>query len=213
MAGKQLNYDLRKIKKVKTWQLVFLLIIFLIITATFLRLNNIGMVERRSAVEAADKSLNESDITSRLLDLQHYSASHMNADTGAFYLKNLYQKLADQAKGKAQSQLDGDQVNIYKKVDDEVCAPLAKANNWRWPDERYTDCLSDALAKYPAAKNISVTQYLPNANLFRYSFVSPRWSADFAGFSVIIMFLLIVIIIIRVLFQIILRIVLKLSRK
>ena len=41
---------LKRISRVRTWQLVLLLILLVLAAAALLRLNNIGMVERRDAV-------------------------------------------------------------------------------------------------------------------------------------------------------------------
>ena len=47
---KRLSRYYKALEKVATWQLIIIFIFALIISATFLRLNNIGMIERRSAV-------------------------------------------------------------------------------------------------------------------------------------------------------------------
>ena len=46
----------QQLSRVKTWQLVVVALLLTIISATFLRLNNLGMVERRTAVIKADES-------------------------------------------------------------------------------------------------------------------------------------------------------------
>ena len=46
---------IRRLEEIKTWQLVILLVMASFVSATFLRLNNIGMIERRDAVINADK--------------------------------------------------------------------------------------------------------------------------------------------------------------
>ena len=47
------KFRIKRLSQVKTWQLVILLIMAGFISATFLRLNNVGMIERREAVENA----------------------------------------------------------------------------------------------------------------------------------------------------------------
>ena len=46
----------KAVEKVKTWQLAVVLLMAVFVAATFLRLNNIGMIERRDAVYAADEA-------------------------------------------------------------------------------------------------------------------------------------------------------------
>ena len=83
MADKsRIKQNIKDLQRVKTWQLVVLLIIVGFIAATFLRLNNIGMVQRREAVISADKEGDEEVTINRLYDLQRYVSSHMNTDLG-----------------------------------------------------------------------------------------------------------------------------------
>ena len=56
MANKgKIRHSIQDLQRVKTWQLIILLILVGFVAATFLRLNNIGMVERRAAVMSADQ--------------------------------------------------------------------------------------------------------------------------------------------------------------
>lgn len=66
----QYGRGLKRLQQVKTWQLVLVLVLILFVTATFLRLNNIGMIQRRDAVLSADKQGNEDVLRNRLYDLQ-----------------------------------------------------------------------------------------------------------------------------------------------
>lgn len=199
---------LKRLQQVKTWQLVLILVLALFVTATFLRLNNIGMIQRRDAVLSADKQGDADALRNRLYDLQRYAAAHMNADTGPIYLQESYNRAAEVAKQTAEAQVGGSE-NIYKKIEDEVCGPLARANGWRWPDARYIACQQTELAKYPAAQQGSGEVTLPNKELFRHDFVSPRWSPDFAGLAVIICLVLLLLIVLRLIGVAILRLLLR----
>ena len=204
----QRQRGLKRLQQVKTWQLVLILVLALFVTATFLRLNNIGMIQRRDAVLSADRQGDDDVLRNRLYDLQRYAAAHMNADTGPIYLQESYNRAAEVAKQTAESQVGGGE-NIYKKIEDEVCGPQARANGWRWPDARYIACQQTELAKYPAAQQGSGEVTLPNKELFRHYFVSPRWSPDFAGLAVIICLGILVAIIVRLIGVIILRLLLR----
>ena len=79
MADKRsIRRDIKKLQRVKTWQLLILLILAGFLSATFLRLNNTGMVQRRNAVTAADKVGGAQQIAERIAELQRYSTAHMN---------------------------------------------------------------------------------------------------------------------------------------
>ncbi len=186
--------SLKRLQQVKTWQLILILILGLFVMATFLRINNIGMIQRREAVLSADKQGDMAVLQSRLYDLQRYAAAHMNAATGAIDLQDSYNRAAEASKKEAESQTTGGQ-NLYKKIEDEVCGPKARANGWRWPDQRYIACQRAELAKYPEAQQGGGQVTLPDGKLFRHSFVSPLWSPDFAGFSVLICLLITLVII------------------
>jgi len=204
------KFEIRKLSRMRVWQLCLVFLLMVIISATFLRLNNVAMTQRRQAVLDADKSGTTNDIKQRLYDLQSYVLAHMNTSTGVFYLQNQYYQAADQAKESA-TQNSSNAVNLYKKVDDEICAPLAKANNWRWPDERYTNCLSEQLAKYPSSQVGSIKVNLPNPDMFRYNYSSPTWSPDLAGLSVLVTILILLLVIFRVLELIFLKVFLKIQ--
>src|SRR5688572_18672735 len=94
---------MRQLQRIKTWQLLILLVLAGFLTATFLRLNNIGMIQRRDAVLIADKEGDAAVIQSRLYDLQRYVFEHANANTGQFYLEHQYRRDAQKAVDAASS--------------------------------------------------------------------------------------------------------------
>jgi len=172
------------------------------VTATFLRLNNIGMVQRRAAVLAADQTGDQTIIQSRLYDLQRYSAEHMNANTGEFYLEVQYQrdvqKIVDAA-----SNDNNPQGNIHAKADG-VCRPQYTV----W-SQAYVQCFTDELAKYPPSTDPTQNVTLPATSLYRHDFASPLWSSDFAGWSVLVCVGLILMAVVRLLSLAILNLLLK----
>lgn len=199
---KQARYDLKQLKRVKSWQLVIVLILFGFVSATFLRLNNIGMVERRAAVISADKAGNSENTRNRLYDLQRYVSSHMNTDMGkGVYLEATYKKDV-QAVYSAASNDSNPNGNIYKKAQ-EVCQP-----QFDYMSYAYIQCTTDELAKYPASGDLTSTVQLPKADSYLHNFVSPLWSPDFAGWSVLVCVVILIMIIIRFIGVIILKIVL-----
>jgi hypothetical protein len=191
--------NLRRLKKVKTWQLVSILLLMGFIAATFLRLNNIGMTQRFDAVKAADKVGDNQIIQDRLYDLQRFISDHMNTNmSNGIYLEDSYQR--DYKKAYNVASLDGNpNGNIYKKVQD-VCAP--QFSGW---STAYVQCVTDELAKYPSANSLAESVKLPKAELYHYSFASPVWSADFAGWSILICIILTIMIVVRLIFVAILK--------
>jgi hypothetical protein len=173
---RHIKANIKQLQRIKTWQLLVLLIIIGFLTATFLRLNNIGMVQRRNAVLASDKVGSQADIMNRLLDLQQYSAEHMNSSTGPFYLEQQFrrdaQNLVDATKND-----NNPNGNINVKAE-AVCRPQYTV----W-SPAYVQCFTDELAKYPPSPDPVQNVKLPSTALYRYGFDSPVWSSDFAGWT------------------------------
>lgn len=199
---KQVHYNLKRLKQVKTWQLIVLLVLCSFISATFLRLNNIGMVERRSAVLSADKVGDNDRTRDRLYDLQRYVSSHMNTnmDKGV-YLESTYRK--DVQKIYEAASVDSNpNGNIYKKAQ-EVCAPQFSS----WSDA-YIQCTINEIEKYPASVDLISSVQIPKADSYRHVYTSPLWSPDFAGWSVLICVVILIMILFRFIGVIILKIIL-----
>lgn len=199
---RRVKKTIRQLQRVKTWQLLVLLLLVGFIAATFLRLNNIGMVQRRDAVLAADQAGDEEVTLSRLYDLQRYAASHMNADTGPLYLENQYRRDVEKIV-KAASEDSNAQGNIHVKAD-AVCRPQYTV----W-SQAYVQCFTDELAKYPPSPDPAQNVTLPSTSLYRHDFASPLWSADFAGWSVLVMAVIFLMIIVRLIGLAVLRLLLK----
>lgn len=199
---RQVRRNIRNLQRVKTWQLFVLLILVGFIAATFLRLNNIGMAERREAVLAADKAGDKEAIKGRLFELQRYVSSHMNADMGTIYLEGQYNR-DSQAAINAASGDSNPNGNIYKKAQ-EVCAP-----RFRGYSQAYLQCTVDYLSQFSPASSPATSVVLPRADAYRHSFASPLWSADFAGLSVLVCALILLMIVARFIGLVTLRIMLK----
>lgn len=200
--------SIRRLEQVKTWQLIVLFVMGSFISATFLRLNNIGMIERRDAVVAADTSGEDDALAQRLYDLQRFVAAHMNTDPGKIALTNTYQrdnqKLKEENERISDSNPNG---NVYRQAA-QVCDPIARAQGWRWPDPRYTECVSNELAKYPSAGQLKDAYRPIPAEPYYHTFRAPVWSADFAGWSLLVTGVIGLLIISRLLALLVLRILL-----
>ncbi len=157
------------------------------------------MVQRREAVLTADDA-GDSEVTiTRLYDLQRYVSSHMNTDMGkGLYLEASYKRDIKSAYDKVSIDANPNG-NIYKKAQD-VCAP--KFTRW---SPAYVQCTSSELAKYPAATDLVNSVQLPRADSYLHVFVSPLWSPDFAGWSVLVCIALIVMILARLTSVLVLR--------
>lgn len=187
----KVKQSIKNLQRIKTWQLIVLLVISGFVSATFLRLNNIGMVERREGVLSADTQRDEQIIIKRLYDLQRHVSTHMNTDLGrGVYLESSYSR--DLQNWQASQYGDGNpNGNIYKKAQ-EVCAPRFKSYS-----AAYLQCTTDELAKYPAAADPTSNTSKPRQEAYIHTFSSPLWSPDFAGWSVLVFVVILVLIVVR----------------
>lgn len=176
---KRVKKSIKQLQRVKTWQLLVLLVLVGFVAATLLRLDNIGMVQLRDAVLSADKAGNETAISNNLVTLQQYSATHMNANTGQFYLQGEYGR-ASQAAVDAVNTSSNPYGDIYAKAD-AVCKP-----QFTHYSQAYFQCFTSEVDKYPPAPNLADRVQLPDTSLYAHSFISPLWYPDFAGLAVLI---------------------------
>lgn len=177
---------------IKTWQLLLLFILSLFVAATFLRMNNTGMLARRDAVASADAAGNTDEIMSRIYDLQRYVAAHMNAETGDFYLQEQYNRDVKAAIAAASGDTDG--YDSPQARADAICNPNLQIHGY---SKAYQDCMLKELSREGQVIDPAKIK-LPNPALYRYSFVSPLWSPDFAGWSIVVSLLLAAAIICRI---------------
>ena len=66
-----------KLHKIKTWQLMLILVPLLFLDATLLRMDHIHMTELRDAVLEADASEDDEEVKKRLEALREYTLSNM----------------------------------------------------------------------------------------------------------------------------------------
>lgn len=196
MFGKRkIRDDIKKIQRVKTWHLIVLLVLTGFLAATFLRLNNIGMVERRNAVISADEVGDSEVIKDRLYDLQNYVSLHMNTDLGqGVYLESSYKRDVEAVYQSVQNDSE-----VYRLVQD-YCKP--RFSHW---SQAYVQCVANKIAEYPQ----TAVPDLPSASVYIHDFVSPLWSADFAGLSLLVCIVLTLVILIRIISYLVLRAMLK----
>jgi hypothetical protein len=199
---RQVRKTIKQLQRVKTWQLLILLILMGFLSATFLRLNNIGMIDRRDAVLAADKVGDLNVTQSRLYDLQRYVSEHVNADSGPFYLEAQYRRDAQRIVDEASND-DNPNGNINVKAE-EVCKPQYTV----W-SPAYVQCFTDELAKYPPSADPAQNVVLPSTELYRHDFSAPLWSPDFAGWSILACIVIVLMILARLVSLGILRLLLK----
>ena len=166
-----------KFRKIKPGYFLVIAVISAVVCIFALRANNEHMIKLRSAVYAADKS--NSNVQPALQRLQAYVTSHMNTnlDTGngtvypPIQLKYTYQRiLQSQSESAATTNTQlYTEAQTYCQQQDSV--DFSGRN--RVPCiEQYVETHDAQLASVPAA-------------LYEFSFASPSWSPDLAGWSML----------------------------
>ena len=208
--------------KLKTWQLLLLLVPLLFVDATLLRLYHIRMTELMTAVIKADEEGDEEKITQSLEELKKFVFSNVVINiveengvyrvafgTGPFNLEYQYKRAANAALEEAEKNMTSDanpNGNIYAAAS-AICQPLAIANGWSWDNPNYVDCMVTEINKYPATNEIQdkIMANIPDTGLYRKNYASPIWAPTLTGFMLLLTLIVIVVIFIRVIIWVILR--------
>lgn len=156
-----------------------LAVISLAIGIVALRANNEHMIKLRDAVYTADK--NNDNVEGALHKLQSYVTSHMNTNltggnTGVYppvQLKYTYDRLV-QAESEALAQSNS---ALYTAAQAycEAQRPTGYVIN-------RIGCVEDYLTTHDTLHQIAP---IPDA-LYKFSFISPTWSPDLAGWSLVV---------------------------
>lgn len=215
---------LRKLKfrRIKTWQLLLILLPLVFVDATLLRMDHIKMTELRDAVLKADEEENDEKIVKSLEELKQFVFRNMvinvvddNGEqrvtfgTGPFYLEHLYVRAANAALQEAEKNAALDENpngNIYQKASN-ACRGIAINNGWSWDDANYINCMMSEIQKYPEMDDLQdkTLASLPSTELYRKNFASPVWTPTLTGWLILITLIIIVVIFIRMLVWIVLR--------
>lgn len=186
MDKRKLHHFWTKFRQVKPWYFLVLALVSATVCAFALRANNLHMVELREAVYAADK--NNGDVETALQNLRSYVYGHMNTDlsSGAnavhppIQLKYTYERLVKERSADAQ------------KSNAEIYTDAQKYCEAKIPDGfsgRYRlDCIQTYVSQHKSQGATSIPK-----NLYQFDFVSPVWSPDLAGWSMVVTVLLILL--------------------
>lgn len=189
MHIRKLYYLHHRFAFLKAWYFIVLAILFAFLAVHGLRGNYSKMIELREAVYVADRE--NGDVEAALRDLREHVYGHMNTNLSSgnnaikppIQLKDRYERLAtvEQDKVKAKNE----QVAVRAE---QVCAqqfPVGGYNASR------VSCVQDYVAV-----NAVKPQAVPDG-LYKFDFVSPRWSPDLAGISMVLSVLFFILFIAR----------------
>ncbi|HTE22350.1 MAG TPA: hypothetical protein VK674_04905 [Candidatus Limnocylindria bacterium] len=199
MHKRKLHHLLVALRPISYWYFVVIFIVSGFAAAYALRQNNLGAIERRDHLLQVDKQ--NGDVEVALKELRGYTYSHMNAglasDTGIYppiQLKYTYDRLVAAEKVR----VEGANRDVYAEAqrDCERRFPLGLSGSNRLPCIRgYIDAHGKAEAQ---------PHEIPDG-LYKFDFVSPAWSPDLAGWSLVVAGLALLLLIVRTAAQLWLR--------
>lgn len=197
----------RWLRHIKTWQLLIILVIGLVVSASLLRLNSLEMKKLTDAVVAADQSGDRAAIKTALVRLQQHIAAHMNTTlTNGIYLEKEYDRALEVWDKNAQS-VTNPNAAVYQQASIE-CRSRFVGGVASFRND-YVACVAERVKALGVAEDPSKVAARPQAQSFHYDFASPLWSPDAAGFSVLFCGVIFSVIVLRILAAGILRAILK----
>jgi len=182
----------RGLAKVKTWHLVVLLIVLAIFSIIFLRLNNVGMINLRDQVIAADASGDNDELQQAATRLQNNVSRHMNTDTGQIALQSSYNNAVRRAFAAANNDIDA---SSYGAATDQ-CKAVLYASGY----QGYAACVANAVG---VSESKFTTPELPNPALFYLSYAAPILSFDAAGVVIVLATVVFFVIFLKLLTEVI----------
>jgi hypothetical protein len=179
-----------KLQRIPSWVFLGVFLFSAVITLTALRSNNQQMIKLREAVYTADKD--NKDVNAALNNLRGYVYGHMNTSLSSggnaikppIQLKYTYQRL--QAAEQDRTDVANTQVYTDAQSYCQIQNPVAFSGRTRVP------CVTDYVTTHGTqAKPIAI-------GLYQFDFISPAWSPDFAGWSLVVTLLLFVLFVSRI---------------
>lgn len=189
MNKRKLHHIWTKFRAVSYWYFLIGFLICGAISLYSLRQNNLTMIHLRDAVTQADKD--NGDVETALRNLREYVYAHMNTNLSSgnnikppIQLKYRYDRLvaAEQAKyADANTQVYTDAQHYCEQL-----YPGSFSGGPRVP------CITNYVSSHPVAS----AQPIPDS-LYKFDFVSPTWSSDLAGWSLVLAVIFLSLFIIR----------------
>jgi hypothetical protein len=180
MNKRHLHHLWTKVRFLKPWYFLVAAVVFTIICVFALRANNQHMIKLRTALYSADQ--HNTDVQGALNRLQAYVTAHMNTNlsTGTsvyppIQLKYTYDRLVQAQSG----QLSQTNTELYSQAQQycEQQNPVDFSGHNRVPCiEQYVSSRTPDAVQLPA---------IPDA-LYKFSFATPSWSPDLAGWSMVL---------------------------
>lgn len=178
MNKRYLHHIWTKLRVIKPGYFLIIAIISTVVCVFALRANNEHMVELRDAVYAADK--NNGNVSDALHNLQAYVTAHMNTNLSSgpnavyppIQLRDTYNRLVQAEEQKQNGSQLYTEAQKYCEQQDSV----------DFSGHNRVPCIEQYVQSHGGT---AAPANIPDA-LYKFSFVSPSWSPDLAGWSLLL---------------------------
>lgn len=184
MHKRHLHHLLKRLRQIHTWYFVVAIVVTAGVAVTALRQNNIRAVQLRDTVLEVDKQ--NGDVEAALRDLREHVYGHMNSNLavpgGAYppvQLKYRYDRLVAAEKQRV-AQVN-DKLYTEAQAHCEALIPTGRSAN-------RIECIQNYITTKGNAKEQPVRD-----ELYKFDFVSPVWSPDLAGWSLVLLVILLLL--------------------
>jgi hypothetical protein len=179
MRKHKAQYVWRRLSRVSLWVIAGVFVISVMASIFALRQNNLMMVQLRDKVYAADKQ--GDNVESALHELRVFVYGHMNTNLRAgstsseapIQLTETYNRLV--ASEQARVAALGGNAAVYAVAQQKCVDKTVEAEKLQCVQQYLTD---NGGNKFQLS--------LPSKEFYTFDFISPSWSPDLAGFSVLI---------------------------
>lgn len=179
MDKRDLYFVWQHLRVVKPWYVLAVALVSTGVCVVELRANNLHMAQLRTAVYEADKD--NGNVQKALQDLQLYVTSHMNTDLSsgpnAPYPPIQLVYTYDRAIQAAGDQVAAANSQIYTDAQ-HYCEQV---NSRDYYGTNRVPCVQ----QYVREHGVTNIPTIPDS-LYKFSFVSPKWSPDLAGWSMVL---------------------------
>lgn len=183
MNKRYLHHLWTQVRRIKPWYFLVLALISGAVCVMALRANNEHMIKLRDAVFKADQ--NNADVQKPLAQLQAYVTTHMNTNLSAgrnpvyppIQLQHTYERLAQ---SQTQQLLEQSNSQLYSQAQS-YCEGL---NHTDFSGHNRVPCIEQYVQSHGGQQS-QTAPAIPK-ELYEFSFVSPRWSPDLAGWSMLV---------------------------
>lgn len=188
MDKKKLHHFWVRIRALSHWYFLAAFIVFSLIAVFALRQNNLTALRLRDQVLEVDKQ--NGDVEAALKELREFVYAHMNADLSAgtgiqqpVQLKYRYERLVAVEKAR------------IEKANQSIYTAAQKHCEQKYPGSFSGGPRVPCIAEYVSKRGVKEQPIADD--LYKFDFVSPRWSPDLAGLSIVLAGLFLFLFVVR----------------